>query len=320
MALLDIQDLTITLNTAQGPAKAVRNLSFSLERGESFGIVGESGCGKSITALAIMGLLPGAAQVDGSIRLDGQDLTQLDDVEMGKVRGNRIAMIFQEPMTSLNPLHTVGKQIAETVRLHLGTSKSDARQRAADLLERVGVGGTATRLDSYPHQFSGGQRQRIMIAMALSCEPDILIADEPTTALDVTTQNQILDLIQELGEETGMGMVLISHDLGVISQSTGRIMVMYGGTAVEYGASDKLFQTAGHPYTKGLFSAIPTLGQRGLDRLPTIPGVVPELLSLPKGCPFSGRCPIGDAQCTDDLPTLMETGSGGAIACWKVEQ
>ncbi|HZF84518.1 MAG TPA: ABC transporter ATP-binding protein, partial [Burkholderiaceae bacterium] len=233
MALLEVNDLHIGLRTQRGPAEAVRGISFSLERGETLGIVGESGCGKSITVMSLMGLLPSNAKVTGSIRFDGQELVGLPDKAMCQVRGNRIGMIFQEPMTALNPVHTIARQVGEPLRLHRGLSAADARKEVLALLERVGIPDAAAKLDAYPHQFSGGQRQRIGIAMALACGPDLLIADEPTTALDVTIQKQILDLIRGLVEERGMAMILISHDLGVIANNVSRMLVMYGGSVVE---------------------------------------------------------------------------------------
>ena len=240
--LIEVDNLGVRLNTSRGPAQAVRGVSFALKRGETLGLVGESGCGKSVTALALMGLLPDSAVISGSIRLDGGELVGLSDADYCKLRGNRISMIFQEPMTALNPMHTIGHQVAEPLRRHKNCSAAEARREAIALLDRVGLPDAAKRVDAYPHQFSGGQRQRVTIAMALACQPDLLIADEPTTALDVTIQGQILDLIADLVDERGMSMILISHDLGVIAENVQRMMVMYGGTIVESGPTDAVFR------------------------------------------------------------------------------
>src|SRR4051812_46402105 len=255
MPLLEVNNLHVQLQTQRGPAEAVRGVSFTLERGETLGIVGESGCGKSITVQSLMGLLPSTAKVSGSIRFEDAELVGLPEREMCKLRGDRIGMIFQEPMTALNPVHTIARQVGEPLRLHRGLSAVDARKEALALLDRVGIPDAASRLDAYPHQFSGGQRQRIGIAMALACGPDLLIADEPTTALDVTIQKQVLDLIQSLVKEMGMALILISHDLGVIASSVQRMLVMYGGSAVESGPTDTVFAGRAHPYTRGLFAA-----------------------------------------------------------------
>ena len=282
--LIEVKNLGVRLNTSRGPAQAVRGVSFALKRGETLGLVGESGCGKSVTALALMGLLPESAVISGSIRLDGSELVGLSDANYCKLRGNRISMIFQEPMTALNPMHTIGRQVAEPLRrAHAIARRREARKEAIALLDRVGLPDAAKRVDAYPHQFSGGQRQRVTIAMALACEPDLLIADEPTTALDVTIQGQILDLIADLVAERGMSMILISHDLGVIAENVQRMMVMYGGTVVESGATNAVFTRMGHPYTQGLFRARPRLGARKGTRLQTIAGTVPELADLPAG-------------------------------------
>ena len=297
MALLEVSNLCINLQTPRGLAQAVRNVSFTLEHGATLGLIGESGCGKSLTALSLMGLLPEHAQVSGSIRLDGKELLDLNERQLCALRGNRLAMVFQEPMSALNPVHSIGRQVAEPLRLHLGLSRAQALARATELLERVGIAQAAQRLHDYPHQFSGGQRQRIMIAMALACGPDLLVADEPTTALDVTVQQRILDLLQELVAEHSMALVLISHDLGVIAQNAEQLLVMYGGTVVESGMTEAVFARRAHPYTRGLFAARPQLNVASTrisqpTQLPTIAGTVPELVDLPAGCPFAGRCPI----------------------------
>jgi peptide/nickel transport system ATP-binding protein len=317
--LIEVEHLGISLATGRGRAQAVREVSFALRRGETLGLVGESGCGKSITALALMGLLPDSAIVSGSIRLDGRELVGMSDPDYCRLRGNRISMIFQEPMTALNPMHTVGRQVAEPLRRHKNLCAGDARKQAIALLDRVGLPDAARRVDAYPHQFSGGQRQRVTIAMALACQPDVLIADEPTTALDVTIQRQILDLIAELIEERGMAMILISHDLGVIAENVARMMVMYGGTVVESGATDAVFSRMGHPYTQGLFRARPRLGARKGTRLRTIAGTVPELADLPAGCTFADRCPLVIPRCRAALPIAADVGDGHRVRCIRTD-
>ncbi len=319
MALLDVQDLRIELQTHRGPAIAVLDIGFSLARGDTVGLVGESGCGKSLTAMALMGLLPEGARVSGSIRLDGQELVGLNERAWSSLRGNRIGMIFQEPMTALNPVHTVARQVAEPLRLHRGLSARQARQEAIALLDRVGIPDAARRADAYPHQFSGGQRQRITIAMALACGPDLLIADEPTTALDVTVQKQILDLLRELVAERGMALLLISHDLGVIARSVARMMVMYGGSILESGPTARVFAQRRHPYTQGLFAARPALLAPRGQRLATIPGAVPELVDLPAGCPFSGRCAFTAPACHHTTATPIDLGQGHEVRCLRLE-
>ncbi|WP_316166559.1 MULTISPECIES: ABC transporter ATP-binding protein [unclassified Bradyrhizobium] len=313
--LLHVSGLGIRLNTSRGSAQAVREVSFTLRRGETLGIVGESGCGKSITALALLGLLPDSAVVSGSITLDGRELVGLGDADYCKLRGNRISMIFQEPMTALNPMHTIGHQVAEPLLRHIGCTATEAKRQAIALLDRVGLPDPARRYGAYPHQFSGGQRQRITIAMALACKPDVLIADEPTTALDVTIQRQILDLIADLVAERGMAMILISHDLGVIAENVQRMIVMYGGTVVESGTTDAVFSRMGHPYTQGLFRARPRLGARKGTRLATIAGTVPELADLPAGCPFADRCGLAIDACRTALPPSIEIGAGHGVRC-----
>jgi len=316
--ILAVEGLEVAIATPRGTAQAVRRVDFELAKGGTLGIVGESGCGKSITALAIMGLLPEAARASGRIALGGRNLLELPDAELCKIRGDRVAMIFQEPMTSLNPLHTVGRQIAEPLMLHRGLGADAARAEAVRLLDRVGIPNAASRVNSHPHQLSGGQRQRAMIAIALSCGPDVLIADEPTTALDVTIQRQILELIRRLVDETGMALVLISHDLGVIAETTDEVLVMYGGSVVEKGPTASLFAELAHPYTKGLFAAKPKLGRGRSLRLATIPGVVPDIVDMPKGCAFADRCPIAIADCTRAAPTLQTVGRGHSAACYRL--
>ena len=316
--LLTVTDLRVTLQTARGPADALRGVSLSLRRGDTVGLIGESGCGKSITALALMGLLPDGAVVSGSIRLGGQELTTLDEAALCRLRGNRIGMVFQEPMTALNPLHTVGRQIGESLRLHKGLGAAAARAEALRLLERVQLPQARERLDAYPHQLSGGQRQRVVIAIALACGPDLLVADEPTTALDVTIQREVLDLIAELVAEDGMGLLLISHDLGVMAQTVQRLLVMYGGTVVESGPTAAVFQRLAHPYTRGLFAARPRLGLARGTRLATIPGRVPELADMPRGCPFADRCDRVIDACRAADPPLVMLAPGHDARCLRV--
>ena len=317
MPLLTVTDLRVTLNTARGAVDALRGVSFTLERGQTLGLIGESGCGKSLTALALMGLLPEGALVSGSIRLGDTELTTLPEADWCRLRGDRMAMVFQEPMSALNPLHTVGRQIAEPLRLHKGLSREQARAEALRLLQRVQLPQAATRLDAYPHQLSGGQRQRVMIAMALACGPDLLIADEPTTALDVTLQREVLDLMAELMREDGMGLVLISHDLDVMADRVGQLVVMYGGTVVEAGATAAVFEQPAHPYTQGLFGARPRLGLGRGSRLPTIAGRVPALADLPAGCPFADRCPRVVSDCRAAPPRAVEVGAGHLARCLR---
>ena len=318
-ALLEVTNLRVTLQTGRGPAEALRGVSFAMARGDTLGLIGESGCGKSITALALMGLLPDGAQVTGSIRFDGQELTTLDEAALCRLRGNRIGMVFQEPMTSLNPLHTIGHQVAEPLRLHQGLSAAAARAQALRLLDRVQLPGAAKRLDAYPHQLSGGQRQRVVIASALACGPALLLADEPTTALDVTLQREVLALIAELVADSGMALLLISHDLGVMAQTVQRLLVMYGGTVVESGPTAAVFQRLAHPYTRGLFAARPRLGLPRGTRLATIPGRVPELADLPTGCPFAERCGWVIDDCRRAPPPARPVGPGHDARCLRLD-
>ncbi len=318
MSLLLVTDLRVTLRTSRGPADALRGVSFALDKGETAGLIGESGCGKSITALALMGLLPEGARVAGSIRFDGRELTTLDESALCSLRGRRIGMVFQEPMTALNPLHTVGHQIAEPLRLHLGLSPRDARARALELLQRVRLPEAARRLDAYPHQLSGGQRQRIVIAIALACGPDLLIADEPTTALDVTVQREVLDLIAELVAERGMALLLISHNLGVMARTVRELMVMYGGSVVESGPTGSVFRRLAHPYTRALFASRPRLGLARGTRLATIAGRVPELADLPAGCPFADRCAHVIDACRPAMPAPVAVTPVHAARCIRV--
>ncbi len=319
MPLLEVKNLHVQPQTPRGPAEAVRGIDLSLERGETLGLVGESGCGKSITVQSLMGLLPSTAKVGGSIRFDGTELVGLPERAMCKIRGDRIGMIFQEPMTALNPVHTIARQVGEPLRLHRGLSVAQARKEVLALLDRVGIPDAASRLDAYPHQFSGGQRQRIGIAMALACGPDLLIADEPTTALDVTIQKQILDLIRGLVAERGMALILISHDLGVIAQNVSKMLVMYGGSVVESGPTSSVFAERAHPYTRGLFAARPELGTPRGARLATIKGSVPELVDLPKGCPFAGRCRYTVDACHATRPPEVQLPHEHLVRCIRLE-
>ena len=319
MPLLAVNNLRVRLVTQRGPADAVRGVSFALERGETLGLIGESGCGKSLTALALLGLLPESAVVSGSIRFDGKELVGQSDAELCRLRGNRIGIVFQEPMTALNPLHPIGRQVAEPLRLHQQLSAPAARKQAIALLDRVGLPDAARRADAYPHQLSGGQRQRVTIAMALACGPDLLIADEPTTALDVTIQGQILDLIAGLVAERGMALLLISHDLGVIAQNVARMLVMYGGTVVESGPTEAVFGRMAHPYTQGLFAARPKLGAAPGTRLVTIAGTVPELVDLPPGCPFTERCRLAVGDCRTTAPPPVDIGAGHSARCLRID-
>lgn len=307
MPLLEVNNLTIRLNTPRGEITAVHDLSFSLPLAGTLGLIGESGCGKSMTALALMGLLPPQATASGSIRLKGKELIGMPERALCQIRGNRIGMVFQEPMTALNPLQTIGNQVAEPLRWHQGLSARKALNLAIDLLERVGISNPAQRVKNYPHQFSGGQRQRITIAMALACSPDLLIADEPTTALDVTVQHQILQLIHELVAERSMGLLLISHDLGIIAQYVKHTLVMYGGTIVEQGATAHIFAQRAHPYTRALIAARPQLQtQAGTrPRLPEIAGSVQPQLAPLRGCIFASRCPVVQEKCQQNTPHLQ---------------
>ena len=312
--LLSVQNLRVSLETAQGQIEALRGLSFDMQRGEKIGLIGESGCGKSLTALAIMGLLPMSSNATGSVTLNGTQLIGLRDEEMCRIRGARMGMIFQEPMTALNPLQTIWQQIAEPLQLHQGMSNSATQLRALELLERVQLSRAKERLMAYPHQLSGGQRQRVMIAMALACQPDILIADEPTTALDVTVQKEVLNLISQLVAEDGMGLLLISHDLGLMRDQVDRVMVMYGGAVVEDAPTQALFHQRRHPYTQGLFAARPQLGLKRGTRLTTIPGQVSDLLNWPTYCAFADRCTHVEAACRETLPPLIQTSPPTGLA------
>ena len=313
--MLAVQDLRVVLPTAHGPAEALRGVSFQMARGDTLGLIGESGCGKSMTALALMGLLPLGATVSGQIRFEGQELVGAPDTALCRLRGNRMAMVFQEPMTALNPLQTIGDQVAEALRLHRGLSRRAGRAEALRLLDRVQLPQAAQRLDAYPHQLSGGQRQRVMIAAALSCGPDLLIADEPTTALDVTLQQDILALLGRLVSESGMGLLLVSHDLAVMARTVQRVLVMYAGVGVDSGPTAEVFARLAHPYTRGLFSARPQLGGARGQRLATIPGRVPALHERLSGCASAERCGRADAACRAARPGPVTVGPRHTVDC-----
>ena len=312
MALLEVNDLATHFFTREGVVRAVDGISFEVERGETLGIVGESGCGKSVTALSIMGLIPKppAKIVAGSVVFDGRDLTKLAEKQLEDVRGREIAMIFQDPMTSLNPTLKIGTQITETIRRHYDVPKQQARKKAIELLEEVRIPRAADRLDDYPHRFSGGMRQRVMIAIALSCEPKLLIADEPTTALDVTVQASVLDLLDDLRQEHEMAMIIITHDMGVVAEAADDILVMYGGQVVEHAAVNDLFDRPEHPYTEALLGALPQIEGEGIrsGRLTAIPGRPPDLKNPPPACRFAPRCPYANEHdtCATVMPELRQ--------------
>jgi len=319
-ALLEIEDLVVEFASDAGLVQAVDGLSLKVEAGEIVGLVGESGCGKSVTALALLGLVPSPpGRVSaGRLEFDGLDLTQQSRAAMRRVRGAGIAMIFQEPMTALDPVFTVASQMTAVLRRQRGLSKDDARAEAANWLERVGIAEPGKRLDDYPHQLSGGMRQRVMIAMALACQPKLLIADEPTTAVDVTTQAQVLELMQSLVRDTGTAMILITHDLGVVAETCRRACVMYCGKLVEDAPVDALFESPRHPYTAGLIASVPRLRDEKLARLPTIPGLVPDAARLPSGCRFRDRCHNAQPRCAEASPELRALGAARA-ACYFPE-
>ena len=327
-AVLEVEGLRTYLFTRSGIVKGVDDVSLSVCRGETLAIVGESGCGKSMTALSIMRLVPDPPGriVDGRILLEGKDLVHLDEREMRDIRGNRISMIFQEPMTSLNPVLTIGSQIAEALRLHQNLSRKDAAEKAIEMLRLVKIPEPAQRVREYPHQLSGGMRQRAMIAMAVACNPRVLIADEPTTALDVTIQAQILDLILELQSEFGTAVILITHNLGVVAETAQRVIVMYAGRKVEEADVEALFEEPAHPYTHGLLASIPRLAvisgrpANSGERLKEIPGMVPALSNLPAGCTFAPRCAFADQRCRSQFPPYEQVKPAHWVACWHSER
>ncbi len=321
--LLQIRDLRTNFYTRDGVVKAVDGVSFEVRRGEVLGLVGESGCGKSVTSLSILRLVAPPGKIDGGeILFEGRNLLDLTTSEMTAIRGNRIAMIFQQPTSSLNPVFKVGDQIAEVLQIHQGLSKKEGRARAIDLMAQVGISDPQRRVTAYPFELSGGMAQRVMIAMALASKPDLLIADEPTTALDVTIQAQILDLMRNLQKEYSAAIILITHDLGVVSEMADRIAVMYAGQIVEEAATDELFRNPKHPYTQGLIASIPVLGEIK-DELDVIPGNVPNLINLPPGCRFASRCRAREAKgltiCTEQMPELIPVAIGHTARCWLYE-
>jgi oligopeptide/dipeptide ABC transporter ATP-binding protein len=319
--VLEVRDLRTHFFTDDGVVQAVNGVSFQVAPGETLGVVGESGCGKSVTALSILRLIatPPGRIVGGQILFKGTDLLTLSPEEMRRIRGNEISMIFQEPMTSLNPVYTAGDQIMEAVRLHQGVSRREARARAIEMLHHVGIPSPEQRVDEYPHQLSGGMRQRVMIAMALSCNPQVLIADEPTTALDVTIQAQILDLLQRLQQEMGMAIILITHDLGVVAEVADHVAVMYGGRIQEFTDVNTIFERTLHPYTGGLLTSIPKLGER-VERLRVIPGVVPNPIDFPPGCTFHPRCHLTIDDCRRIEPVLEELSPGHSVRCLRARE
>ena len=319
---LEVTDLRTTLFTRNGALKAVDGLSLSVGQGETVALVGESGCGKSLSALSVMRLLPDppARIVGGEVKLNGRDLVALPEEAMLDIRGKEIGMIFQDPMSSLNPVATVEKQIVEVLTAHTGMGRAAARARALDLLELVGMPDASRRLDAYPHQLSGGMCQRVMIAMAIACSPSVLIADEPTTALDVTVQAQVLALLKKLQADAGMAMVFITHDLGVVAETADRVVVMYAGRKVEEAPVDDLFENPLHPYTAGLIGATPTPGAERAARLADIPGMVPALNELPPGCAFAPRCPRVMARCWAEMPVLKQLVPGRLVACFAADK
>ena len=319
--LIELRNLQTQFFTDDGLVRAVDGVSYALERGETLGVVGESGCGKSVTALSILRLIPDPPGkiVAGEIIFEGANLLDRSPAEMRRIRGNDISMIFQEPMTSLNPVFTIGNQIAEAVRLHQGLSKKDALDKAIEMLTVVGIPVPEHRVHEYPHQLSGGMRQRAMIAMALSCNPKVLIADEPTTALDVTIEAQILDLMRNLQDELGTAIIMITHDLGVVAEIARKVVVMYAGKVVEQAPVEKLFAEPNHPYTQGLLASLPRADKDGTEarhRLQEIPGIVPSLMNLPPGCKFASRCPKAMTICDEQEPTLEQIGADHYSSCW----
>jgi oligopeptide transport system ATP-binding protein len=322
MALLQVKDLRTSFFTEEGEVHAVDGVTFEVEEGETLGLVGESGSGKSVSALSILRLIPNPPGkiVGGEVMFEGQDILKLDDDEIRKIRGNRIAMVFQEPMTSLNPVLTIGRQLTEALELHKGMDRSAANKRAVELLEMVGISEAAGRLGDYPHQFSGGMRQRVMIAMALSCNPKLLLADEPTTALDVTIQAQILEIMARLSRELGTAVIIITHNLGVVARYADRVNVMYAGRIVETATAKELYGDPRHPYTLGLLRSVPRLDEERKGKLEAIEGLPPDMAHLPAGCSFYARCRFHVEKCLTEKPPLMLVGDRHSSACWEWEK
>ena len=320
--VLEVHDLATHFFTDEGVVKAVDGITYHIDEGEILGIVGESGCGKSVSALSIMRLIqdPPGRTVSGEVLFEGEDLLQADNTQMRHIRGNRIAMVFQEPMTSLNPVLNIGRQLTETLELHQGMSKREALTRAAELLSLVGIPDGERRLKDYPHQFSGGMRQRVMIAMALSCNPKLIIADEPTTALDVTIQAQVLDLMQDLSRQFGTSLIIITHNLGVVARYARRVAVMYAGKIIESGDAEEIYRSPKHPYTLGLLNSVPRLDEALKEKLEPIEGMPPSLVDLPKGCSFAPRCRFVIDRCTEETPPLMQVNGGHDSAYWRFDE
>jgi oligopeptide transport system ATP-binding protein len=316
--LLVVENLKTHFFTSAGVVKAVDDISYDVNEGETLAIVGESGCGKSIGALSLMRLVPSPPGqiVGGRILFDGEELLAMSEAEMRDIRGNRIAMIFQEPMTSLNPVLTIGRQVTESLELHLKLNKTEAHDRAVELLDMVGIPDPETRLKQYPHQFSGGMRQRVMIAIAMSCNPRLLLADEPTTALDVTIQAQILELIKELSNKLGTAVIIITHNLGVVARYADRVNVMYAGKLIERGTALDIYENPHHPYTRGLLGSVPRLDEDKKQRLESIDGMPPDLMDLPPGCAFQPRCKLAVPRCLEEIPPLISVSDGHTAACW----
>ena len=319
--LLEVKDLQTHFFTMDGVVKAVDGVSYDLEEGETLGLVGESGCGKSVSALSLMRLIPDPPGkiVNGEVVLDGEDILKIDMDDMRNIRGAKMSMVFQEPMTSLNPVLTIERQLTETLQLHKGMSKAEARREGVDLLSRVGIPDPEQRIKQYPHQFSGGMRQRVMIAMALSCSPRLIIADEPTTALDVTIQAQILELMKSLTTEFGVALIVITHNLGVVARYADRVNIMYAGRIIERGSAREIYSNPRHPYTVGLLRSVPRLDLPRRAKLDPIEGQPPDLVNLPAGCAFRARCRWAVDKCATDTPLLQETGPNHWSACWRAE-
>ena len=320
-ALLEVKNLRTHFFTMDGVVKAVDGVSYDLEKGETLGLVGESGCGKSVSALSVMRLIPDPPGkiIDGEILLEGEDILKIGMEDMREIRGAKIAMVFQEPMTSLNPVLTIERQLTETLQLHMGMSRQESRNESVNLLTRVGIPDPETRVKQYPHQFSGGMRQRVMIAIALSCNPMLIIADEPTTALDVTIQAQILDLMKALTTEFGVALIIITHNLGVVARYADRVNIMYAGKVIERGTAREIYANPRHPYTVGLLRSVPRLDLPRRAKLDPIEGQPPDLINLPAGCAFRVRCRWAIDKCATDTPELMDTGEGHLSACWRSE-
>jgi len=320
--ILEIKDLATYFYTEAGVVKAVDGISYELEQGETIGIVGESGCGKSVSALSVMRLVPypPGRIVRGQVLFEGEDLMQIDDAEIRNIRGNRIAMVFQEPMTSLNPVLTIGRQLTESLEVHQGMTKVQSNERATELLDMVGIPDAGRRLRDWPHQFSGGMRQRVMIAMALSCTPSLIIADEPTTALDVTIQAQILELMRDLADQFGTSLIIITHNLGVVARYAERVLVMYAGKIIETGTADEIYHNTKHPYTLGLLQSVPRLDEKMRVRLDPIEGLPPDLVNMPVGCSFAPRCKFVIDRCTQEAPPLEPVLDGHYSACFRAHE